>query len=155
VEVAALSQEHLADVGVLRSQEAGHELVRLSPAVSVSPPDAARKGGMAEWLQSGYNLARMRFEILLSPEAVDDFRNLRAHERAQVRDAMERHLRHEPRRESRSRIKKLRGVRRPEFRLRVGDIRVFYDVTESRVDVLAIVTKEGAGKWPEEAARRG
>jgi mRNA interferase RelE/StbE len=97
----------------------------------------------------------MRFEIILSPEAVDDLGKLRAHERAGVRDAMERHLRHEPRRVSRSRIKKLKGVRRPEYRLRVGDIRVFYDVSESTVDVLAIVSKEGAGKWLEEAARRG
>jgi mRNA interferase RelE/StbE len=97
----------------------------------------------------------MRFEIFLSPEAVKDLGKLRAHERAGVRDAMERHLRHEPRRVSRSRIKKLKGVRRPEYRLRVGDIRVFYDVSESTVDVLVIVSKEGAGKWLEEAARRG
>ena len=42
----------------------------------------------------------------------------------------QRHLRHDPRKVSRSRIKRLRGVRRPQFRLRVGEIRVFYDVSD-------------------------
>src|SRR5689334_7166489 len=45
---------------------------------------------------SGYHLARMPYEIILSPEAVDDLRRLGAFERAKVRDAMEIHLRHEP-----------------------------------------------------------
>jgi mRNA-degrading endonuclease RelE of RelBE toxin-antitoxin system len=95
----------------------------------------------------------MRFEILLAPEAVEDLRRLRAHVRAQVRDAIERHLRHEPKKESQSRIKRLTGLSRPQYRLRVGDVRVFYDVTESQVDVLAIILKEGAQKWLDEGAR--
>jgi mRNA-degrading endonuclease RelE of RelBE toxin-antitoxin system len=97
----------------------------------------------------------MRFEILLAPEAVEDLRRLKAHVRAQVRDAIERHLRNNPGKESRSRIKHLRGLARPQYRLRVGDVRVFYDLIESRVEVLAIVAKEGAEKWLEEVARRG
>ena len=96
----------------------------------------------------------MRFEIVLSPEAIEDLQDLRANERARVRDAIERHLRHEPRKESRSRIKKLKGLRRPEYRLRVGDIRVFYDVIDSTVSILAVVSKEGAKKWLERAAKR-
>ena len=96
----------------------------------------------------------MRFEILLAPEAVEDLRKLRANVRAAVRDAMEAHLRHEPTKESRSRIKRLRGVRRPQYRLRVGDARIFYDVTPRQVEVLAIVTKEGADRWLAEAADR-
>ena len=89
----------------------------------------------------------MRFAIILAPAAVRDFRALSAFERAQVRDAIERHLRHLPTRVSRSRIKRLRGLSRPEYRLRVGDIRVFYDVVEKQVHVLAIVTKEQAESW--------
>ena len=46
-------------------------------------------------------------------------------------------------------------LRRPQNRLRVGDVRVFYDVGESQVEVLAIVSKEGAEKWLGDAARRG
>jgi len=95
----------------------------------------------------------MRFEILLAPEAVEDLRRLRAQVRAQVRDAIERHLRHEPKKESQSRIKRLTGLSRPQYRLRVGDVRVFYDVTESQVEVLAIILKEGAQKWLDEGAR--
>jgi mRNA interferase RelE/StbE len=96
----------------------------------------------------------MRFEILLAPEAVEDLRNLRAGVRVEVRDAIERHLRNEPTKESRSRIKRLRGLKRPQYRLRVGDTRIFYDVGGMRVEVLAIVTKEGADTWLAEAAER-
>ena len=97
----------------------------------------------------------MRFEILLAPEAVEDLSELKANRRAEVRDAIEKHLRHEPAKESRSRIKRLRGLSRPQYRLRMGDIRVFYDIRALRVEVLAIVDKEGAEKWLSEVARRG
>jgi mRNA interferase RelE/StbE len=56
-------------------------------------------------------------------------------------------LRHEPKKVSRSRIKRLRGLRQPQYRLRVGDVRIFYDVTETTVEVLAIVTKSEAESW--------
>jgi mRNA-degrading endonuclease RelE of RelBE toxin-antitoxin system len=68
----------------------------------------------------------------------------------EVRGALEQHLRHEPERVTRSRIKRLRGLRRPQYRLRVGEIRVFYDVVEGTVEVLAIVSKEQAGSWLEQ-----
>ena len=86
----------------------------------------------------------MRFEIVLAPDAVRSLRALRADVRSRVRDGIERHLRHEPTKTSRSRIKRLRGVSRPQYRLRVDDIRVFYDVTETTVEVLAIITKAEA-----------
>ena len=90
----------------------------------------------------------MRFEIFLSREAVEDFRHLDAYTRAQTKDAMERHLRYEPMKTSRTRIKRLRGIHRPQFRLRVGDnLRVFYDVIGNKVEVLSIMTKEEALKW--------
>ena len=89
----------------------------------------------------------MRHEIVLAPEAVQDLRRLRARDRAAVRDALEKHLRHKPTRTSRSRIKRLRKLFHPQYRLRVGQIRVFYDVSEGRVDVLAIVPKSGANDW--------
>jgi mRNA-degrading endonuclease RelE of RelBE toxin-antitoxin system len=49
----------------------------------------------------------MPFEIVLAPEAVEDLRALKANIRAEVRTALETHLRHEPARTSRSRIKRL------------------------------------------------
>ena len=96
---------------------------------------------------SGYNLARMRFAIILAPEAVEDLGSLRANIRATVRLAIETHLRLEPRKTSRSRIKRLRGMDRPQFRLCVDEVRVFYDVTATTVEILAIVSKSEAEAW--------
>src|SRR6266446_3540091 len=89
----------------------------------------------------------MRYDIVLAPEAVEDLDNLKANVRAAVRDAIERHLRHEPTKVSKSRIKRLRGISHPQYRLRVEDVRVFYDVTEATVEVLAIVPKSEADAW--------
>jgi mRNA-degrading endonuclease RelE of RelBE toxin-antitoxin system len=90
----------------------------------------------------------MRYDIVLAPEAVEDFHNLKANVRAAVRDAMEQHLRHQPTKISKSRIKRLRGLSHPQYRLRVGDaVRVFYDVSEAVVQVLAIVPKSAVDAW--------
>ena len=89
----------------------------------------------------------MRFEIVLAPEAVQDLKHLSAHDRSAVRDAIEVHLRHQPARTSKSRIKRLRGMSLPQFRLRVGEIRVYYDVAEKTVEVLAIVPKPKSSEW--------
>ena len=89
----------------------------------------------------------MRYEVVLAPAAAATFRALSAYHRAEVRDALERHLRHTPTRVSKSRIKRLRGLSQPQYRLRVGEVRVFYDVTDEAVEVLAIVTKAEAAPW--------
>ena len=95
----------------------------------------------------------MRYDITLAPSAVRELRALPAHVRAQVGDALERHLRHEPTRVSRSRIKRLRGLEQPQYRLRIGDVRVFYDVAEDRVEVLAVVSKAQADAWLQQEGR--
>jgi mRNA interferase RelE/StbE len=46
----------------------------------------------------------------------------------------------------------LRGLLRPQYRLRVGEIRVFYDVSGTTVEVLAIVAKLEAQTWPAQFA---
>jgi mRNA interferase RelE/StbE len=89
----------------------------------------------------------MRFDIVLAPEAVEDLKRLKATVRSTLRAALETHLRHEPRKTSRSRIKRLRGLRRPQYRLRVGEVRVFYDVAGSTVEILAIVAKSETEAW--------
>ncbi|MDW8325203.1 MAG: type II toxin-antitoxin system RelE/ParE family toxin [Anaerolineales bacterium] len=93
----------------------------------------------------------MKYEIVLSPEAVDDLRRLKANERAAVQKAIEAHLRHQPTRTSKSRIKRLRGLSRPQYRLRVDEVRIFYDVTETSVEILAIVSKAEADQWLKQA----
>src|SRR5271166_1984873 len=95
----------------------------------------------------------MPFEIILSPEAMDDLRRLGAFERAKVRDAMEIHLRHEPTKISKSRIKRLRELTHPQYRLRVDDLRVFYDVEGEEVQILAIVAKADADAWLEQVGQ--
>jgi mRNA-degrading endonuclease RelE of RelBE toxin-antitoxin system len=89
----------------------------------------------------------MRFSIILAPEAAEDLGRLKANLRATVKGALETHLRHEPMKTSRSRIKRLRGLSRPQYRLRVEEVRVFYDVSGSTVEVLAIVAKSEAESW--------
>jgi mRNA interferase RelE/StbE len=91
----------------------------------------------------------MRYQIEFAPQAAQDYRDLDAHVRAEVRDAIETHLRHQPTRTSKSRIKRLRGLSKPQFRLRVGDVRVFYDVSETTVGILAIVEQSRANEWLE------
>ena len=88
----------------------------------------------------------MAFSIVLAPEAVEDFKSLKANVRSLVRTALDIYLRHEPTKTSRSRIKRLRGIGRPQYRLRVDDVRVFYD-ENSTVEILAIVNKSEAATW--------
>jgi len=97
--------------------------------------------------ESGYSVARMKYRILLAPEAVEDLRALKANLRAAVRQALETYLRHQPAKVSKSRIKRLRGLARPQYRLRVEEVRVFYDIAGSTVEVLAVVARSEADIW--------
>lgn len=89
----------------------------------------------------------MPFDIILAPQAVADLKDLPARLRSAIRQAMEIHLRHEPAKTSRSRVKRLRGLKQPQYRLRVGEVRVFYDIVGSTVEILAIVAKSEAERW--------
>jgi mRNA-degrading endonuclease RelE of RelBE toxin-antitoxin system len=89
----------------------------------------------------------MMHRITFSPEAQEDYDRLPAGTRAAVRDAINRHLLHQPTAASKSRIKRLRGLRQPQFRLRVGDVRVFYDVLADEVQVLGIMEKRLTFAW--------
>lgn len=89
----------------------------------------------------------MRYEILFAPNADDTLRKIRAYDRVAVLEAIERHLRRDPTRASKSRIKVLRDLRHPRYRLRIGDLRVFYDVAPGQVEILAVVTKAEAAEW--------
>ena len=58
-----------------------------------------------------------------------------------------------PRKDSKTRIKRLRGLRQPEYRLRVDDFRVYYDVAEPEVHILAVVAKHLTYEWLEQHGR--
>ncbi len=93
----------------------------------------------------------MHYTILFSPQAEDDLLALCATDRAKVLDTIEIHLSYEPTKESKSRIKRLQGYRRPQYRLRIDEIRAFYDVfyqeEEGMVEILAIREKAAAMEW--------
>ena len=71
-------------------------------------------------------MARMKYEIILAPEAVQDLKLLDAYQKAKIKDLIEVHLRHEPTKTSKSRIKRLRGLRHPQYRLKIDDFRHNY-----------------------------
>jgi mRNA-degrading endonuclease RelE of RelBE toxin-antitoxin system len=91
----------------------------------------------------------MRYEIVLLPEAIQDIRQLSARDAGIIRSALEQFLRHEPQRVSKSRIKRLRSMSRPQYRLRVGEFRVYYDIEDAEVYILAVVPKADAARWLE------
>jgi mRNA-degrading endonuclease RelE of RelBE toxin-antitoxin system len=117
----------------------------------IRPPMLAGRAWLDRQRYSGYDIARMRHEIVLAPEAVQDLKRLKAHVRAMVRDAIEEHLRHQPTRISRSRIKRLRGLSHPQFRLRVGEMRIFYDVSDRTVAIINPDADAWLGKVGERA----
>ena len=89
----------------------------------------------------------MNYSIVFAPDARQDFRRLPADNRAAVRDAVDKHLAQAPTRVSKSRIKRLRDMAEPQYRLRVGDLRVFHDVVGSEVQVIGVVGKAYAAEW--------
>jgi mRNA interferase RelE/StbE len=66
-----------------------------------------------------------------------------------VRDGIIEHLSYEPEKISKSRIKGLKGIDRPQYRLRMEDVRIYYDVNENVVEILTIITKKVAAAWLE------
>jgi mRNA-degrading endonuclease RelE of RelBE toxin-antitoxin system len=95
------------------------------------------------------------FAIRLGEDAVAEIAGLRAAERKRLLDAIERQLAHEPAEESK-RKKMLSGLVppweqvRPVWQLRVGDLRVFYDVDESsRVVIVRAVRRKERKKTEE------
>ena len=84
------------------------------------------------------------YTSILKRSAIADLDALRKYDATQIANAMERHLQHDPTKESKSRIKRLRGISNPDYRLRVGDYRVFYVVDEDarQVDVLRVMHKD-------------
>ena len=96
----------------------------------------------------------MRYEIVFSLEAAEDYKRLKADIKGRIRDGVEKHLRHDPASTSRSRIKKLSGRLRPQYRLRIEEYRVYYDVTRTTVEILAILTKSESDGWLKKAGEK-
>jgi mRNA-degrading endonuclease RelE of RelBE toxin-antitoxin system len=78
------------------------------------------------------------YEIEFAESVQTHFRALTARERATVLDTIERQLLHEPLKETRHR-KPLRPNPIAPWELRVGPLRVFYDVTGGETGVVRIL----------------
>jgi len=89
----------------------------------------------------------MQYEIVLTDTAKKHYGALDARWRVMIKKGMNVHLGHEPMKTSRSRIKRLREMEQPEYRLRLDPYRVFYDVAGRTVVVLAIVPKDDTARW--------
>src|SRR5215468_660481 len=91
----------------------------------------------------------MPFEIELVREAKEDLKRLRKTDQVKILDRIEKHLSHEPTRQSRSRIKRLGGAVFPPFRLRVDEFRIYYDVDEAeqKVVIYGVIRKTDAEAW--------
>ncbi len=92
------------------------------------------------------------FKILLKPLAVAQLKKMRRDYAGIVLDAIERHLSDEPEKAHGS-IRRLRGRQEATFRLRVQDYRVFYDVTEDRVEIIRILHKSETPSFYQEEGK--
>ncbi len=90
----------------------------------------------------------MPFRIAYMPVAVGHLRHLTADERSRVLDGVDEQLLHQP--DVRTRNRKPMGANAlAEWELRIGDLRVFYDVERQpdTVVILAVGTKRGNRLW--------
>ena len=83
----------------------------------------------------------MPYEIRYSAEALAELRRLRKFDATAILDHIERVLTVNPTLESKARVKKLRQPAPTQYRLRVGEHRIFYDVEAEHVNVIRILSK--------------
>jgi len=95
------------------------------------------------------------YKIDFSTEAIDDLRRTRAFDRAAILETIERILTDSPTQTGQSRIKRLRGIDSPQYRLRVGEMRIFYDVDADSVLVIRILPKAAVDEFLKEIGHEG
>ncbi len=84
----------------------------------------------------------MPYEIRYSSEAVEQLKKLRVFDRTAILDQIEQVLSVNPNVVSTSRIKRLREPAPTQYRLRVGEFRVFYDLEEEAVFIIQVLSKQ-------------
>ncbi len=96
----------------------------------------------------------MPFTIRFDRDARNDLRALRKSDQVTTTNHIERHLRHEPAKERGTRIKALVQPAVSQFRLRVGEFRVYYDVHEDAEEVRIIRIVEKGRRSTQEVTSR-
>ena len=89
----------------------------------------------------------MPYEIRYSDEAIEQLKGLRAFDRTAILDQIEQILGVNPTIESKARIKRLREPAPTQYRLRVGEFRIFYDVDGQAVLVIQILSKQDSSDF--------
>jgi mRNA-degrading endonuclease RelE of RelBE toxin-antitoxin system len=83
----------------------------------------------------------MTFTVLLTDSAIEDLDYFRKSERRIIADGIAQHLERDADVETRRR-KRLRPNRLAPWELRIDDFRVFYDIVEEEVKIVAVGHKE-------------
>jgi mRNA-degrading endonuclease RelE of RelBE toxin-antitoxin system len=83
------------------------------------------------------------YDIEYAVEAVDDLRAMRPFDQRAVLEGIETHLLHQPKFVSKSRIKLMTQPFWSQYRLRIGEFRIYYDVDDEDrvVNVLRVLMK--------------
>ena len=87
------------------------------------------------------------FQLLYSDEALADLQTIRAFDRSTLLAAIQRRLAATPTAVSRSAVKRLRQPAPAEYRLRVGEYRVFYVVRSHTVQIRRILSKDASMRY--------
>ncbi len=84
-----------------------------------------------------------KYSLAYDELAVNELKALRRYQQVQVVTGIEEHLQHRPTRATGRRIRKLDPPVLAAFRLRIGDLRVFYDVDDAArtVHIVAVRAK--------------
>ena len=89
----------------------------------------------------------MPFDLQYSDEALKQLKRLRRFDQVKILDQIEAMLKVNPTLVSKAKIKLLRQPAPTQYRLRVGEFRVFYDVDNQVVQILQILSKKEALKF--------
>src|SRR3989442_13557190 len=87
---------------------------------------------------------RMRYAVRYSDDALTALKRLRPYDRGAILNSIDRILTTNPTLVSKARIKRLRQPAPTQYRLRVGEFRILYDVEEQTVKILLILSKQEA-----------
>ncbi len=86
------------------------------------------------------------FSVVFSPAAVRDVEALEIQTAIEIVKDIKTYLEVRPIPIGKSRVKKLTGSRPPLYRIRSGEFRAYYRITERNVVVLAVVQRKDSGK---------
>jgi mRNA-degrading endonuclease RelE of RelBE toxin-antitoxin system len=86
----------------------------------------------------------MPYDVRYSNEAVEQLKKLRAFDQTAILDQIEQVLRVNPMMESKARVKRLRQPAPTQYRLCVGEFRVFYDVDQATVLIIQVLGKQNS-----------